>query len=821
MKSKTRKGYLFGILSIGLIIIILLGGWLYARSRLSLASLIQPSPVVVDVLSPGDGSQVNLHAPVAVIVQAFGASPLTTLELWVDGNSLGQYYPPSGSNGVQISSWTWQSTSPGVHMVVARAVDDQGRTGQSSPVVLNVIDDLPSSVTAINGQTLAAIAAQYGFGTQQIADANPGVDPTSPLPPGQNVQLPPPDANSSEAQDGSGSPGGDAQTPSAAPDPILLWLKYHLITPPAYPVAPALAIGADSAGCSTNLYITPANGVQDGFNIYRWRAGDTAFIRIATLGPTNGSLPILFMDQDSVGASVAAQYYIGAFNASGEALSAIVNRPPNPCIPGGDQTLGGMQWIFQSSQPVDQAYCYQSFGDGNWQRLPADPFTFWPQGQYTQVIRTASLQHTQMTLQMECWGWEGGTLQYLGKGQTQFDSQMPAQTFQVAGDNFQLIGTPQMKPMGGGGSPPPSNAAVPSPFALRLATSEADCEAHAGGGFSASLLCNAFMGSNVQSYQVVVWEWQPKQNFPCLPGSNCVTWVDHVDGYYISGSNGPTVKVVQNQDNKWAAFPLSYWTGQSDCYTIQAFVNGPWGELDSQDKTSYCLDQPPQPQTLTLDPTDWMTFVRSVIWNNDNCSLLGLSDSPGDGELLPGVQELNLSDCGMHYISTGALKFGLSTDEYATLSQGAVVKATLKFVLNDTYYAVVFPPSIGLGQVNEKTTYVAGNMKPFCPVNLGVSNSNWTLLSNSDHLVLTNSPALDIPPDMTAYTSIVGLYGASVDVTSVLKGWLNNQPNNGFLIYPDWSRMSTVFYQGTKNQACLDHLGGAVLEVQYYPPAGQ
>jgi hypothetical protein len=217
-----------------------------------------------------------------------------------------------------------------------------------------------------------------------------------------------------------------------------------------------------------------------------------------------------------------------------------------------------------------------------------------------------------------------------------------------------------------------------------------------------------------------------------------------------------------------------------------------------------------------------MTFVRATTWNDDDCGPASWSDAPGTNQVLAGFYEINLSDCGKRYKGIGAVKFGIAPSDYSALAQAAVVKATLTFALDDTDYAVSFPPASNPNIfTTEYTTYVTGNLKPFCPVNLAKAKIDWTGLVNAGHLNSSPavSPALDSPSDSTMVTAVYGLYGASVDVTSIVQDWLKNPTaNNGFVILPDWSRMGNVFYPDTQAQACVNYLGGFQVDVQYYAP---
>lgn len=107
-------------------------------------------------------------------------------------------------------------------------------------------------------------------------------------------------------------------------------------------------------------------------------------------------------------------------------------------------------WQFQAEAAVDKAYCYLSFGDGLWRRLPKQPFDFFGPGGTGYPQQGTSVETKSGPIQAQCWGWQAGALQYLGHGETNFETLQDGQ-WVLQGPGFLLAGLPQFEFMMGDG----------------------------------------------------------------------------------------------------------------------------------------------------------------------------------------------------------------------------------------------------------------------------------------------------------------------------------------------------------------------------------
>lgn len=211
MKNRSsRWGCLLGGLGILLLLLLLGGGWwLYRSQSAGLDNDTFISPVVSIITSPADGDEVGVGDFVSVTVQSTSLDALQSVELFLDGQSLGKV-----TDAPSTASWTWQAWPLGIHSFYAQAMDVKGKVGFSQVVILNVLaGDGLLKTNASEGQTLEQIGAGYGVPPDQMAAANPGLDPNQPLPGGDPVQIPVGGAGSGNGSGSESGQGGQVSDP--------------------------------------------------------------------------------------------------------------------------------------------------------------------------------------------------------------------------------------------------------------------------------------------------------------------------------------------------------------------------------------------------------------------------------------------------------------------------------------------------------------------------------------------------------------------------------------------------------------------------------
>jgi hypothetical protein len=144
---------------------------LTARATASSGAAVTSAPVTitvggnrlpaVQITSPGSGAQIPAGQPVNMVVEATDADGYTsTAEFYANGHKLGEVTlhflvpPPPGET--QTFTFSWNNAPPGTHVLSARARDDDGAWGTSSPVpiVVTTTDALPV-ITAHAGDPFA------------------------------------------------------------------------------------------------------------------------------------------------------------------------------------------------------------------------------------------------------------------------------------------------------------------------------------------------------------------------------------------------------------------------------------------------------------------------------------------------------------------------------------------------------------------------------------------------------------------------------------------------------------------------------------------
>lgn len=180
-----KRPFLQGCLLFAFFILIAIAaGWWFLRRPVQ-TTQASISPVLVFILSPSSGDEMAAGDFVPLTVQVDALDTIASVELFVDGQSLGKAADPTNAG------WTWQAWPLGIHSFYAQATDAKGQVGYSQVVLVNVLaGDGAMDVFADEGQTLEQIGAGFGVPPDQMAGANPKIDPSLPLPGGNPVKVP-------------------------------------------------------------------------------------------------------------------------------------------------------------------------------------------------------------------------------------------------------------------------------------------------------------------------------------------------------------------------------------------------------------------------------------------------------------------------------------------------------------------------------------------------------------------------------------------------------------------------------------------------------
>lgn len=616
MKTKTLT---IGIGCLVFAVLLLFGGAALAFLMLVPDVPQQLSPgtptLIVTVSEPLNGTRVPLNQFTHVSAEALGVKPITALELWIDGTPSETKSAPAGSTLGQFSAfWTWTPAGEGEHTLLVRAVDADHNTGMSNIVRVTASKDanvVPGAVIQTKpGDTASSLAQKIKVSPQQIIDLNPQVSASGTITPGEMITVPiptPPPSETPEPQPTAPpEPPGDPNQPPAnkGPNKYQVWWnknilkQFGLIKPAA---APGLAASVGAGKCAIDLYIYDKSDNEDGFFLYRLDPNTFSFMRIATLDAHNGAQPIHYIDPAATG---KYQYYVSAFNAWGESPSKIVQTGIiEPCgSPQSSLQLENAKMTVK--QPVDQVYCYLQVDDGPWTRIPPDPNTFikptkpgeFDVSQYLKSL-TPSPAPVKITLRLECWGWKGDTLIYLGEA-TETLGQGPVK---VISPNWELIGNllPQMKPLSGGGGGGGGDPNIAPPYNVGITTDVQECNARYDPTW-----CGDLISSGVK---VLIWDWQPN---PCPSQHNCVQDIDGYNVYMIKTGEPPTLlRKIANRNIKATLFSPPH------AESYQVFVRAYKGMSESNSSTQVSIEKATR-KSIPLTPSD---SLSRRIYSYENC----------------------------------------------------------------------------------------------------------------------------------------------------------------------------------------------------------
>ena len=428
------------------------------------------SAISVFIQNPQPASKFEEKSLVVIDARASGPASVLALELWIDGKLAGVRSAPSAQGYSPFhSNFTWDAMPIGPHEAFVRAIDTSGGASSSPVLPFEVVAPgtiAPEELSGAYADPGTSIpVSQGGGGGGGGAGGGNAYEPVEP------PQVLPPDAPT-EAKPWSPTLGG--------------WIGYVFATslPPAAPSIPASAIEV----CAPRIWISDNSENEQGFYVYRRDPGMADFVKINTLAAHVGVI-FTFDDGDLFG---NYQYYVSAFNEGGEAPSNVVNvgvASANCTEPAVTVKLTTLL----SKTSLEKGYCYMSFDGANWSRYPANPEEFLPPSDdgfgLQGVGDLAALANSgkSVALDLECWGWAGGSLEMIGKWHwdnvlqpgIQHDG-LDIETYGGGGNILQVDGHLPIHLL--------YDTRVPIPI-VSLGSGAQGCADHVGGNFILALVC--------------------------------------------------------------------------------------------------------------------------------------------------------------------------------------------------------------------------------------------------------------------------------------------------------------------------------------------
>lgn len=580
--------------------------WIYQTPPIT--SLVPSSNpgISVTILSPTHSTELYPQKH-TVKVSVFSTHALGGLTLWVNGQGIPAAIP-ADDNAYHEFALEWTPSFLGENILVAQASDDQGGTGRSNPVRVNVTPPQAQIIEVTEpsgGETLNEAAQLSDMTVGQLLALNPSLGPDSskPIPadtpiktllfiPSFEQLLAPPPTGPDLSQDTPALPEPSGNAPDENPSAFVFFISkmVSISNNGALPASPQ--VSAEANGCIVEIRVQDNAENESGFFLYRLHDGAYDFRRVKTFGkfPATG----VFEIEDTAPAG-NLQYYVSSFNAKGEAAGNIVavyaDEPS--CTGTGQNALGLIEPTITTDVPVDRLYCYASINGSLWTRLPIrDEDFFLPDsggafdiGAHLNVLSVPP-QTTQLDL--ECWGWQGGTLTDLGRAGRLFEAVPGSGPVEMHGTSFTL----KAKLLGSGLTLEPE----PKPLIRPVSLDD-------GSYIPAPEHVFALPTENGKAN--VTWQWGDEGCFPSGLGneSPCALILD-ITGFMIYDGDHNLLGVAAGADRREFTVPLAdknAFEDRTDCYYVLAFKN----DLFSKWSEVYCMRSPAdelQPPPVSLPP---------------------------------------------------------------------------------------------------------------------------------------------------------------------------------------------------------------------------
>jgi len=430
---KTRKTSILMVISIialvlqVVVISTILGFVTNSRKQKILEEFAPPEVILT---SPAAGSMHPAGLMIEVSGSALGYQPISLVELWLDG-ALIETRISEQLTGITPFSVNFGLLIPeGVHNIVIRAVNSKGVVGQSIPLNIYGIpadnNATPSYVfTADEGETLEELGVKTGLNPNDILAANPAL--ANGVPAGGMNVLVPIDEEKSKEEVKPAAPPQNQPGPNPVPGggseldiKLIPALGFILAPPPAAPTN--LTIETDVCWIKLQWKDNAVN--ETGYRVWRSSPGKLPN-KMVELKSSPGTGMVKY--QFAVPFGGVFNIWVEAVNMGGGQPSNILTIDTMACVAkdydkpqdGYELEITGMR----SSLTPEKSYCYVSLDHQPDIRIPKDENSFievqagvfnisaWATGSNKYILSKAN---TLIFVEMECWGWQGGSLINLG-----------------------------------------------------------------------------------------------------------------------------------------------------------------------------------------------------------------------------------------------------------------------------------------------------------------------------------------------------------------------------------------------------------------------
>ena len=563
--------------------------------------------IQVHIQTPVTGKSLTQGTLLTISALASSSIPFQFAELWVNGVPINIQVAPSGGTTLFPINFAWVPTQDGVYSLTVRAIGEQGLSADSDAVLVTI---QPNGNYTVLGQDLEPYVGYQGASLAFVSI---------------------PSASANQGQPWQGSPAG--------------WLQSK--NENSIPTSPSILALVDA--CNVQLIISDHAENESGFQVFRQLPNIPGWKLIETLNADNSEMIISYKDSGYHG---FLSYKVSAFNSQGHTYSnvVVVEVDPDDC-PGSEEIpLLHVELLnLKTSQPADRLYCYANMGEGSWIRWPAEGFLS-PMEDGYEIINPSLFalfaaefapgeEDSLPPLHLECWGWMGETLEYIGS--LKFDG--------IGGQNFAQIFE--------------STAALSASINLSLETTDDDLDLEELAfkmallqphGFASTDvdLCGKFSseeanfpqdyctkgeGDTPWPYDPTYLAWLLSYKKYCVAGYNCLDptnpglWSDVPGvangefGYTIRYNKPGFTQVIETPNQMVLAIP------------------GYFGNKSCDDKRSYLLKSyfiPEGSQKMIESVGEWVEVPSPcreddfvfVEFSWDELQIVGLEEEEGEGE---------------------------------------------------------------------------------------------------------------------------------------------------------------------------------------------
>ena len=581
--------------------------------------------VFVNITQPVNGASVPVNQPMTIYVEAFGDRSIKSVKLLVNGVQV-----PDGSSSPAgeeklISSWTFTPDKEGSISLLASAISDDELESVSNVVYFQVVALDEMSLALVEGGTTPAEVVSDEIGLIQPED---GV--SVPPPPGfdelGNGSPPPPFPEENDQN----TPEEPAGQPGKSWIPIKYSLWADMMTKDLFgtkdpPEAPKIDGG--SKLCEGILVVEDNSTNEVGFNLYRLDPGSSFFVLAATLESKAGKSTFSYHDP---GLANGLHFYrLSAFNSAGETKGNIIpiQIESGQCVNPVYASLTFDSFKLTTKTPVEKVYCYISAG-GPWWRVPEDANSFiqasngvFDLNPYLGSIPSPKPPQTSVTINIQCWGWNGSTLVYLGASQQTWN---PFENLELVGSLFEIIGSSNGEQQWMKGDMPDTDLIAP-PYDVFISKDPKYCKDHVPPGAGNVQQCENYM---IAHKIMMFWTWSRYGN--CYPGAEiCDMKYQPKDGFraYVI-SDGELKNWLPLLAGNYTYVPVMQ-LSQKDEYFVTAYSNE-FGEFFDSNHVTF----PYVTKELVVYPA--LEEIKFEILNDGSGALFSKYTSIKPDELITG-----------------------------------------------------------------------------------------------------------------------------------------------------------------------------------------